>query len=112
MPSNLRQNVKYVQPADTNAADESSLCLCGALFLDCGCCCLRSIPRSRCYAHYSLTTADSGGRWCDRRDTVAISFSGYEFKERVHCSPDQVTERVIFAAGLGFYLQVVIQSNN
>lgn len=31
--------------------------------------------------HYSVTTADSGGRWYDRRDTVAISFSVYDFKE-------------------------------
>lgn len=31
--------------------------------------------------HYSVTTADSGGRWCDRRNTVAISFSVYDFKE-------------------------------
>lgn len=30
---------------------------------------------------YFVTTADSGGRWCDRRDTVAISVSVYDFEE-------------------------------
>lgn len=79
--------------SNTSPGDESSLCLCGALFLDCG-----------CYSSEWLlftTPADSGGRWCDRRDTVAMFMI---LKKRVHCSPDQETERVIFAAGLGFHL--------
>lgn len=84
--------------SNTSPGDESSLCLCGALFLDCGCCCLRSIPRSDCYSLLRRTRA------------VAISFSVYDFKG----SPDQETERVIFAAGLGFHLLYnwSLQSNN
>ncbi len=87
--------------SNTSPGDESSLCLCGAWFLDCGCCCLRSIPRSDCYSLLRRTRAAVG--------VIVVTPWRFLFlfmilKKRVHCSPDQETERVIFAAGLGFHL--------
>lgn len=98
--------IKDFRVQNGNPADESSVPLCVAhCSPTVAVAALRSISRSGCYPLlYFVTTADSGGRWCDRRDTVAISFQFMILKKRVHCSPDQVTERVIFAAGLGFYL--------
>lgn len=76
--------IKDFRVQNGNPADESSLPLCVAHCSPTVAVAAFGVSLGVVVFHYHMyfvTTADSGGRWCDRRDTVAISFSVYDFEE-------------------------------